>query len=44
MNEDEAIKYQDINTFIDKILEIVYDLAEDRKIIFSCFNPDVCIA
>lgn len=43
MDENLAINYQDINAFVDKLLEVVYNLARNRKIIFSCFNPDICI-
>ncbi|EDV27461.1 uncharacterized protein TRIADDRAFT_53182 [Trichoplax adhaerens] len=43
-HEDVAINYQDINRFVDKILKVVYHYAGERKIFFSCFNPDVCIA
>lgn len=32
----------DINVFVDTIVEVVLKYAGSRKIIFSCFNPDVC--
>lgn len=32
----------DMNTYVDKILEIVLKHAGERRIVFSCFNPDIC--
>ncbi|XP_035446358.2 glycerophosphocholine phosphodiesterase GPCPD1 isoform X1 [Spodoptera frugiperda] len=32
----------DMNTYVDKVLETVLKHAGDRRIIFSCFNPDIC--
>lgn len=32
----------EINTFLDKTLEDVYNFGEDRNIVFSSFHPDVC--
>jgi glycerophosphodiester phosphodiesterase len=32
------------NVFVDKILKAVFDLAGDRKVVFSSFHPDLCIA
>ncbi|KAI9882398.1 MAG: hypothetical protein M1823_005855 [Watsoniomyces obsoletus] len=31
------------NTFVDSVLEIVYRLGKNRNIIFSSFNPDICL-
>ncbi|KAI1863309.1 uncharacterized protein JN550_009629 [Neoarthrinium moseri] len=33
----------EINSFCDTILSKVYDLTKDRNIIFSSFNPDICL-
>jgi len=33
----------ELNSFCDTVLEKVYDLAEGRHIIFSSFNPDICL-
>ncbi|KAF3765457.1 GDPD-domain-containing protein [Cryphonectria parasitica EP155] len=33
----------ELNSFCDTVLTKVYDLAEDRHIIFSSFNPDICL-
>lgn len=33
----------ELNTFCDTVLEKVYDLANGRDIIFSSFNPDICL-
>ncbi|KAK9709569.1 Starch binding domain [Popillia japonica] len=32
----------DINCYVDTILEVVLRHAEDRAIVFSSFNPDIC--
>lgn len=34
---------QDLNEFVDIILGVVMEHAGSRKIIFSCFNPDIAI-
>lgn len=42
---DELHQFQEVNIFVDTILECVYDHAEqDRKIIFSSFHPEICLA
>lgn len=33
----------ELNSFCDTVLSKVYDLAGDRNIIFSSFNPDICL-
>lgn len=33
----------ELNSFIDTVLTKVYDLGKKRNIIFSSFNPDVCL-
>jgi len=33
----------ELNSFCDTVLAKVYDLAADRHIIFSSFNPDICL-
>jgi glycerophosphodiester phosphodiesterase len=33
----------ELNSFVDTILKMVYDLGEKRNIIFSSFNPDICL-
>ncbi|XP_066260644.1 glycerophosphocholine phosphodiesterase GPCPD1 isoform X2 [Euwallacea similis] len=32
----------DLNLYLDTILEVVLRHGGDRRIIFSCFNPDIC--
>ncbi|XP_063838804.1 glycerophosphocholine phosphodiesterase GPCPD1-like isoform X2 [Ostrinia nubilalis] len=32
----------DMNTYVDKVLEVVLKNAKQRRIVFSCFNPDIC--
>ena len=33
----------ELNSFVDTVLKTVYDLAGKRNIIFSSFNPDICL-
>jgi len=33
----------ELNSFVDTVLTKVYDLGKQRKIIFSSFNPDICL-
>ncbi|TVY26164.1 Glycerophosphocholine phosphodiesterase [Lachnellula hyalina] len=33
----------ELNSFVDTILAKVYDFSKKRKIIFSSFNPDICL-
>lgn len=33
----------ELNTFVDAVLKLVYDLGGKRNIIFSSFHPDVCL-
>lgn len=33
----------ELNSFVDTVLAKVYDLGEKRNIIFSSFNPDICL-
>ncbi|KAI1006516.1 Glycerophosphocholine phosphodiesterase [Podosphaera aphanis] len=33
----------ELNSFVDTILTKVYDLGKKRKIIFSSFNPEICL-
>lgn len=33
----------ELNSFCDTVLSKVYDLAKNRNIIFSSFNPDICL-
>ncbi|RZC36940.1 glycerophosphocholine phosphodiesterase GPCPD1-like [Asbolus verrucosus] len=32
----------DINLYLDTILEVVLRYGGERRIVFSCFNPDIC--
>ncbi|CAG4968151.1 unnamed protein product [Colias eurytheme] len=32
----------DMNTYVDKVLEVVLKHGGSRRIVFSCFNPDIC--
>ena len=34
---------RDINAYVDTILSVVFDHAATRRIVFSCFSPDVCL-
>lgn len=43
--QDELTQFQELNIYVDTILECVYDHAEqDRHIIFSSFHPEICLA
>ncbi|KAG9239192.1 Glycerophosphoryl diester phosphodiesterase family-domain-containing protein [Amylocarpus encephaloides] len=33
----------ELNSFVDTVLSKVYDLGKKRKVIFSSFNPDICL-
>jgi glycerophosphodiester phosphodiesterase len=33
----------ELNSYVDTILRLVYDMGQKRNIIFSSFNPDVCL-
>ncbi|KAI0136968.1 glycerophosphoryl diester phosphodiesterase [Xylariales sp. AK1849] len=33
----------ELNSFVDTVLTKVYDLTQNRNIIFSSFNPDICL-
>ena len=33
----------ELNSFVDTVLTKVYDLARKRPVIFSSFNPDICL-
>lgn len=33
----------ELNSFVDTVLTKVYDLGKKRKILFSSFNPDICL-
>jgi glycerophosphodiester phosphodiesterase len=42
--EHEMDQYAvELNSFVDTVLKTVYDLAGKRNIIFSSFNPDICL-
>lgn len=35
--------WTEMNEYIDTTLDVVYELAGNRSIFFTCFNPEVCI-
>jgi glycerophosphodiester phosphodiesterase len=42
--EEEMDTYAvELNSFVDTVLNKVYDLGEGRNMIFSSFNPDICL-
>lgn len=42
--EHEMDQYAvELNSFVDTVLKTVYDLVGKRRIIFSSFNPDICL-
>jgi glycerophosphodiester phosphodiesterase len=36
--------FYEINAYVDTILDVVFEHAQDRRIVFSSFAPDVCTA
>eukprot|EP00743_Colponemidia_sp_Colp-15_P006958 GILK01007509.1.p1 GENE.GILK01007509.1~~GILK01007509.1.p1 ORF type:complete len:805 (+),score=137.89 GILK01007509.1:154-2568(+) len=42
LREDAWLSEFDLNDFLDEILKCVFEHAGNRKIMFSCFDPDVC--
>lgn len=44
-SEDEEMDSYavEINSFVDTVLTTVYDLGKGRNMIFSSFNPDICL-
>lgn len=42
-DHDMDVYAVELNTFCDTVLKKVYDLCKKRKIIFSSFNPDICL-
>ncbi|KAL9110192.1 MAG: hypothetical protein Q9227_005253 [Pyrenula ochraceoflavens] len=44
-SEDEGMDTYavELNSFVDTVLKIVYDLGGGRDMIFSSFNPDMCL-
>lgn len=41
--EDMDCTFPEINKFVDTILNVIFDKKKHRDIIFSSFNPDVCV-
>jgi hypothetical protein len=42
--EEEMDTYAvELNSFVDTVLTKVYDLGQGRDILFSSFNPDICL-
>jgi glycerophosphodiester phosphodiesterase len=42
--EEEMDTYAvELNSFVDTVLATVYDLGNGRNMIFSSFNPDICL-
>jgi hypothetical protein len=42
--EEEMDTYAiELNSFVDTILTKVYDMGSGRDILFSSFNPDICL-
>ena len=40
--EDEGCNPMEMNLFLDQILKTVLSHGQERKILFSSFNPDIC--
>ncbi|KAK3110091.1 Glycerophosphocholine phosphodiesterase [Teratosphaeriaceae sp. CCFEE 6253] len=43
VDEDMDTYAIELNSFVDTVLQMVYDLSKKRQIIFSSFHPDVCL-
>jgi glycerophosphodiester phosphodiesterase len=42
--EEEMDQYAvELNSFVDTVLKMVYDCSGERNVIFSSFNPDICL-
>jgi glycerophosphodiester phosphodiesterase len=42
--EEEMDQYAvELNSFVDTVLQVVYDHSNKRRIVFSSFNPDICL-
>jgi glycerophosphodiester phosphodiesterase len=42
--EEEMDQYAvELNSFVDTVLQMVYDCSGKRNIMFSSFNPDICL-
>jgi glycerophosphodiester phosphodiesterase len=42
--EEEMDQYAvELNSFVDTVLQKVYDMMGKRNVIFSSFNPDICL-
>lgn len=33
----------EMNAFVDGVLQCVFDNADNRRVVFSCFQPDICV-
>ena len=42
-NEDMDTYAVELNSYVDTVLNKVYDMGQDRHMIFSSFNPDICL-
>lgn len=42
-NEDMDTYAVELNSYVDTVLNKVYDMGQDRRMIFSSFNPDICL-
>ncbi|KAK4930974.1 Glycerophosphocholine phosphodiesterase [Elasticomyces elasticus] len=43
VEEDMDTYAIELNSFVDTVLKMVYDLSKKRNIIFSSFHPDICL-
>lgn len=41
--EDTSAHYVDTNLYVDCILDVVLAHGGSRRIVFSCFDPDICV-
>lgn len=42
LSEGQTYGQIDRNLYVDSILNIIFEFAKDRRIVLSCFDPDIC--
>jgi len=43
VNEEMDTYAVELNSFVDTVLQTVYDMRKNRNIVFSSFHPDICL-
>ena len=42
VDEPDADTWEDMNSYIDAVLKVIFEHVGTRKIVISCFEPDIC--